>query len=116
MPRTVLSREDDERAVTALRHIASRPALAVEWATAHPDQRVGYIVLHLLNLRTWCCKDHLHAAMQTMHRVVHHADTPDDLVVRRRAYEILTAVAMIDGHPPPTRWPANAPPGHSTTS
>jgi hypothetical protein len=97
--RIAISDDAQRRAVRALREIHRSPRLEQEWAELRPEQRIGYVISVLLNLPVDCCAYHVELSRRIIRRYLKSRACPH-VAFRRRACEIITAVALVDGHPP----------------
>lgn len=94
--RAVVSADDEARAVKVVRILNRNPALATQWA--RPTDRMLFVIATLLGLPV-CCPGHLHQTGRLLRRFLPPDVDHTDGEIRRRALEILTAVAMADGLP-----------------
>jgi hypothetical protein len=94
----LISVADETRAITALRGVTSTPELATIWAALRPSQRMAFVIGTLLELPA-CCETHEQASRRILHGFFPTDVDAEHDAVRRRALEILTAVALVDDQP-----------------
>lgn len=90
---------DEARTVDSIRKLQLRAEGAAWWATRTPQMRLDYVISCLLDLDA-CCEHHLRISRRVLHGFHAEPLTGERELVRRRACEILTAVALVDGTPP----------------
>jgi hypothetical protein len=98
MGRHRITPADEARTVDALRVMVRTPDLAIIWDTWTPRQRMMWAIGYLLNLPA-CCPAHRRVSRQFMRGFLPEDISDDRHAIRRRALEILAAVALVDGTP-----------------
>jgi hypothetical protein len=98
MPRTRITADDEARAIRSIRIVRGDPDHGRLWTSWTARQRMMFVIGMLLDLPA-CCPLHRTASAQFMRGFLPTDVDTDRDAIRRRALEILTAVALVDQAP-----------------
>lgn len=97
-PPPLITQVDERRAIDSIRILHRHPHGAVWWTTRTPRERLSYVIACLLDLQS-CCEHHIRISRRILHGFRAEPLTRERERIRRRACEILAAVALVDGTP-----------------